>query len=170
MKISKLFYALTLNLKAYITTTYHLSFCLVIMQSDDILYFSDSAADTLPLDQGLSGFSYLEQQDRKAGRLWNEDVEPVAGGSAPEPEVEQLRPYCEIPFLTNGNVQGDSDVRNELLLVLTQMFPFFSFEFGDKMPTLDQLFKIVRDKSNYEITGVTRVMNRTRQVPLPAPP
>jgi hypothetical protein len=133
------------------------------MQSDDILYFSDSAADTLPLDQGLSGFSYLEQQDRKAGRLWNEDVEPVAGGSAPEPEVEQLRPYCEIPFLTNGNVQGDSDVRNELLLVLTQMFPFFSFEIGDKMPILDQLFKIVRDKSNYEITGVTRVMNRTRQ-------
>lgn len=156
MKVSKLFYALTLNLKVYITTTYHLSFCLVIM--------SDNGEDygDLQLDRRLSDLNYLEEQDRKAGIIWDEDVEPVAGGRAPEPEVEKLRPPFEIPIFADGNVQGDSYVSNELLLVLTQMFPFCCFEFGDKTPTLDQLFKIVRERCNYEPTGVTRIVNDTR--------
>lgn len=155
MKISKLFYALTLNLKVYITTTYHLSFCLITMSD-----LGENYGD-LQL-QRLSDFNYLEQQDHKAGINWDEDVEPVAGGRAPEPEIEQLRPYFEIPIFADGNVQGDEYVRNELLLVLTQMFPSCRFEFGDKTPTLDELKKKVEDMYNHRVTSITRTVNDTR--------
>ena len=161
MKVSKLFCVLTLNLKAYITTTYHLSFCLVIMSDnddDDTLYLSDLADDTLPLDRGLSGLTYLEEQDREAGMCLDEDVEPVAGGRAPEPKTE----YSEQVVFADGNVSGDRIMVNELILLVRQMFASCCFEFGDTMPTLTELIEEVVKKSNHEITRVTRIRNSRR--------
>ena len=162
MKVSKLFYALTLNLKAYITTTYHLSFCLVIMSSDDMLYFSDSAEDTSPLDQGLSGLNYLEQQDNLACFDWRDDVEPVA---LPEKKEPELRPYSERLIFENGECKGDKHDCNALCLLLTQMFSFCCFEFGkfgDTMPTLDHILSVVLKLCNCEVVSVTVIDNGKR--------
>ena len=76
-------------------------------------------------------------------------------------------------FSRHGDVNAapDRDMREEATKVLSQAFPScIDALTHDGRPNLDQLVEIVRDKSNYEITGVTRVMNRTRQVPFPAPP
>ena len=98
-------------------------------------------------------------------------------GQVEEPNVSLMLlrqasvPFSEECIFGDVNAASDRDMREEATKVLSQAFPScIDALTHDGRPNLDQLVEIVRDKSNYEITGVTRVMNRTRQVPFPAPP
>ena len=161
MKVSKLFYALTLNLQAYITTTNHLSFCLVIMNSHNVDLRN---GDSLGLDAGNTFDDLGLDSEFDDGLIWdNNEVEDAAGGRAPEPMRERFRPYHERLIFADGNVRGDRHVYPEVLAILMQMFPFCCTEFGDEEPNLPALLSIVQDKANYEIISVEHIQNDVRK-------
>lgn len=156
MKIGKLFCALTLNLKVYITTTYYLSFCLIIMDWDSVDLRKDLGFDadkTLSLYQESPDLDF-DNPDDEAGCSMR--ACGVLNDTVPLYKIG----YNETPLISKGILVGDSDAHQEAAKVLLQAFSgCVDALHEDAQPKVCDLMEDVRLKCNYEIRTLKSVRN-----------